>query len=280
MVSLCVGMVYAWVSREAGLTTGRRIAPPPTKYGQGAPAQAKAARPVSPPLRPATPPPPIPAFSGTAVQRKAILTVPAAPLRLQPPPLAIPRRVVQRMTEMDTEEDTTTLAGKAKEIWQLVSSSARGAAGSTIAVIECTDGKFYCTSNDISSISSAAKEKAKALGITGGIQQAGAGFHAEMWAVLLAINDVRGTLKKVGASRACCKYCTAVLKIYGIEMEQESSDLYKSWYNPMTMDEECSPRVGFESKQRTTIPDFRNHSKDYWFTSSSDYGQEPPKKKK
>jgi hypothetical protein len=94
-----------------------------------------------------------------------------------------------------------------------------------------------------------------------------------MWAVLLAKDDVAGTIEKVGASRACCKYCTAVLKHYGVAMEKASDDLYKSWYNPITMNEKCQPRSGFGSKQKTSIPDFRNHSNDYWFSSSSDYDQ-------
>ena len=163
---------------------------------------------------------------------------------------------------------------KAKKIWEMLGENDRSNAATTIAVVHCTDGKYYCTSNDVSAISTRAIKKAEELGITpienDYISQAGAGFHAEMWAVIQAMHTdakiISEVLSKVGASRACCKNCSDVLKILKVPVEEESNTVYKSWYNPMTVGEKCTPRQNFKDNQYKHIPDFRNNSKDYWFT--------------
>lgn len=163
---------------------------------------------------------------------------------------------------------------KAKKIWNTLGANERQNAATTIAVIECTDDKYYCMSNDVSEISQEAIQKAKELGISKSgedyISKAGGGFHAEMWAVLLALkedNDVSNVIRKIGASRACCKFCTGILNALNVTVEEGSDDLYKSWFNPITVGEDCRPRPDFKENQRKDIPDFRNHAKNYWFTS-------------
>ena len=174
---------------------------------------------------------------------------------------------------------------KAHEIWKELGENERQKSATTIAVIECTDGKFYCMSNDVDQISDAAIQKAKELGISpigeDYISQAGAGFHAEMWAVLLAMEQdktVSNVIKKIGASRACCKYCSGILKTLNVTVEEASDDVYKSWYNPLTIDQYCKPRENFQENQLRDIPDFRNHSADNWFTSRTPekYQKVPP----
>lgn len=168
------------------------------------------------------------------------------------------------------------LSAKAREIWEQLGENDRANSATTIAVVLCSDGKFYCTSNDVSSISSQAINKARSLGIstmgTDYISQAGAGFHAEMWAVLQAMlvdATVSNVLEQVGASRACCKCCSDVLAHLGVAAEVTSNDLYKIWYNPITMDEGCKARAGYEALQLKAIPDYRNFGKSYWFVPKS-----------
>lgn len=176
----------------------------------------------------------------------------------------------------------------ASEIWSKLGANVRANGATTIAVVKCADDKMYCTSNDVSQISAEATAAAKAAGITpidgNYISKSGAGFHAEMWAVIQAMSSmgpsdtVASVIKLVGASRPCCKNCTDVLDLLAVEKEEASSTLYKSWYNPITVGEDCCPRPGFEKLQRRSIPDFRNHSADYWFTpgTKKDYQKTAP----
>jgi hypothetical protein len=192
----------------------------------------------------------------------------------------------------------------ATAIWNQLGNNERANSATTIAVVECQDGKLYCTSNDVTQISAAAVEEAKKFNISPDaygnyISQSGAGFHAEMWAVILAMQAIKQDipeivekdarlayvlgkvstiLKNVGASRPCCKNCTDVLKILKVAMEETSGALYRSWYNPMTVDEYCEARKWFHLNQYWDIPDFRNHKKDYWFNYSKNnkYQNYPP----
>jgi hypothetical protein len=161
----------------------------------------------------------------------------------------------------------------AEAVWLKLGINERANAATTIAVVKCADGKMYCTSNDVSQISEEASALAKAKGISpigkDFISRSGAGFHAEMWMVIQALHQdgvVSKVLKGVGASRPCCKGCTDVLKVLDVPMETPSDTEYKSWYNPMTVGEDCRPRKDFASKQLKHIPDFRNNSTSYWFT--------------
>lgn len=168
------------------------------------------------------------------------------------------------------------LKEKATAIWNKLGDNDRSNSATTIAVVQCTNNLCYCTSNDVSSISIAASNEALAQGIsktgTEYISKSGAGFHAEMWAVLMAIDSegsigkAKNVIKKVGASRACCKNCTAVLDLAGITIEERSDTEYNSWYNPITIGDNCKARNDFQDNQRKNIPDFRNHAGDYWFT--------------
>lgn len=178
---------------------------------------------------------------------------------------------------------------KAQEIWKNLGQNDRSNAATTIAVVHCRDGNYYCTSNDVSQISKEAIKKAETLKISpidnNYISQAGSGFHAEMWAVIQAMHAdevVKNVLSKVGASRACCRNCTAVLNVLEVQIEESSDDVYNSWYNPMTVGEDCKPRDGFEDKQHKHIPDFRNNSIDYWFTPNGGgkFQKEAPKSAK
>ena len=180
----------------------------------------------------------------------------------------------------------TPLSNMAAAIWEQLGANARSNAATTIAVVRCTNQKLYCTSNDVSSISQAATQKARALGIsmTGDdyISQAGAGFHAEMWMVIQALPQVpdvfhiNQVLQQVGASRACCNECTAVLQLLGVQMEQPSNTQYGSWYNPITMDERCQPRANYIALQYRNIPDFRQKSLNYWFDAAGKLQNQPP----
>lgn len=201
-----------------------------------------------------------------------------------------------------------TLSTIAQGIWNNLGPNDRANGATTIAVFALHstdhDGPFrFCTSNDVSAISQAAKNEAdnghNTFSLDGNeISQAGAGFHAEMWGIILAghlQSAVDGHLNQqqalghynalapsavfasVGASRACCKQCSAVLQVLGIAAEQPSQTEYPSWYNPLTVDEHCMPRPDFATHQRRTIPDFRNHGNSYWFTDATgrNYVQQP-----
>ncbi|MBI4903178.1 MAG: hypothetical protein HY820_06045 [Acidobacteria bacterium] len=169
-----------------------------------------------------------------------------------------------------------SLSTIALAIWSKLGDNARSNAATTIAVVKCTDKNMYCTSNDVSAISLAAKAEAEEKGISkigdDYVSLAGAGFHAEMWAVIQAMygvkhdpSRVKEVLTSVGASRKCCKFCSSVLTLVNVKMEAASEDEYGSWYNPLTVNEKCQPRPTFAKWQRINIPDFRNKGTDYWW---------------
>jgi hypothetical protein len=181
---------------------------------------------------------------------------------------------------------TTPLSDKAQSIWMQLGDNARSNAATTIAVVFCADQQYYCTSNDVSNISPAAIQKARTLGIskTGNdyISQAGAGFHAEMWMIIQALHaepdvfKVNEVLQRVGASRACCNECTAVLQLLHVQLEMPSNTQYGSWFNPITMDETCNPRANYTALQYRNIPDFRQNNLNYWFDAAGRPQNQPP----
>ena len=176
-----------------------------------------------------------------------------------------------------------SLSSIATKIWEAVSENDRQNSATTIAVIMAPDKTLYCTANDVHSVSATATNIAKQNKIQtiGGdyISLAGAGFHAEMWAVMQALTvdeNVSKSISSIGASRACCKYCTAVLQLLKVGIEQKGDLEFVSWYNPLTMDETCNPRKNFKQFQQKNIPDFRNHSRNYWFTTAKKYQDKAP----
>jgi hypothetical protein len=182
------------------------------------------------------------------------------------------------MLFLDRGREMTTLSEDAVAIWNQLGGGDRAQGATTIAVINCTDGKRYCTSNDVNKITDAAVNKARELGIQKidqkYIDNAGAGFHAEMWAIIQALHgqpNVKPSdvIVSIGASRACCKYCSATLALLNITAEHTSEDLYQSWFNPMTCNEKSKPRPGFKQWQRPDIPDFRNFGRNYWFENEN-----------
>jgi len=163
----------------------------------------------------------------------------------------------------------------AAAIWSKLGENERANAATTIAVVQCTDKKLYCTSNDVSVISKAAIAEAKKQGISpigeDYISQSGAGFHAEMWAVIQAMHAdkvVSKVLSVVGASRACCKQCSDMLEYLKVKAEQPGAVEFKSWTNPLTVGEDSQPRFGFKKSQLAGIPDLRQHGNNYWFVSA------------
>jgi hypothetical protein len=169
-------------------------------------------------------------------------------------------------------KELTTLANR---IWDAVSENSRAQSATTIAIILAGDGSLYCTANDVSSISKKAEDLAivnKVMPISGSyISCAGVGFHAEMWAVQNALTvseSISEVIRKIGSSRPCCKYCTAVLTLKGVAIEESSDTLYSSWINPLTSNDEGNPRKDFAKEQRQDIPDFRRNGKDYWWTDT------------
>jgi ribosomal protein S18 acetylase RimI-like enzyme len=179
------------------------------------------------------------------------------------------RRVVQRASAYAPAK--LSLAQMAAEVHELSSDNARAKAATTIAFANTTDG-LICTTNDVGKVSKEAVQRAVDLGAPE-VDQAGAGFHAEMWMVIrgfdkgLNAGGLSGWLTRVGASRACCKQCSAVLTLCGVQMDQHSNDEYQSWVNPLTTDETSQPRAGWEASQRRDIPDFRQRGTNYWWTS-------------
>lgn len=193
------------------------------------------------------------------------------------PACVVSRSVVQRAAAAAAPakaDAKLSLAAMAREIHELLGLNPRAAAATTIAVAQGKSG-LICTSNDVSKISDAATARAKELGAAAGVEQAGAGFHAEMWMLVDAFTrgaserTVSAVVRKVGASRACCGYCSTVLRRCGIAMEQESKDIYKSWVNPLTTSEKSGPLADFASRQSAEIPDFRQHATNYWWTDAS-----------
>ena len=165
----------------------------------------------------------------------------------------------------------SSLSDKAKVVWNQLNTSGRGMDSTTVAFSKCTDGKLYCTANDVngSSVGEATREEAALQGAAQGVDLASAGFHAEMWAIHLAGDDPAGTISSIGASRPCCFHCTKVLGIYGISAEQPGAIKFKGWVNPMTTGADSQPKGDFASHQRKDLPDFRQNSVDYWWTSKS-----------
>ena len=166
------------------------------------------------------------------------------------------------------------LTDKSKAIWGTLVENTRAQSGTTIAVAQWADKTLLCSANDVSGIPAEATQEAIKQGIAkysnSYVNLASAGFHAEMWIVMLAKarfpqNKVSEVILKVGASRPCCKNCSAILKHLNVEMESQDDQEYKSWYNPLTMNEYCNPIDNFDQFQFKSIPDFRNHGKDYWF---------------
>jgi hypothetical protein len=175
--------------------------------------------------------------------------------------------------EDDDEEEQRelTLSERADAVFALLGDNQRANAATTIAFASAGDQSFFCSSNDVSQISREAQRKAKALGAPGGVVKSGAGFHAEMWMVIEALElgdteeTIRQRIRRVGASRKCCKYCSAILKVLKIPVDAASGSIYKSWVNPLTTGADSRPRPGLPG-QRKSIPDFRQHSLNYWWT--------------
>jgi hypothetical protein len=174
---------------------------------------------------------------------------------------------IQRSVAMP--EVAPTLEQIAEDIHEACSRNGRALASTVIAVARYSDGKMLCTANDISRVDGAAELVREKHGVEGEIYLAGAGFHAEMWIVLNELDNI-GFVEEIGASRPCSKYCSRILSVLNIRASTISNDLFKSWYNPLTVDNECMPKADFKKHQRQDIPDYRSRGIDYWWTGNKD----------
>jgi OTT_1508-like deaminase len=179
----------------------------------------------------------------------------------------------------------TVLTDMATAIVNALDGSERSIAATTIAVCSRADGTFNCASNDVNKVTSA-EAMATQQGVTARhgdlIRQAGIGMHAEMWLIQdmlaegVALGKVKDAMTGMGSSRPSCKYCSQVMQRLGINIESPSTDLYKSWYNPITTKDDGTSRDDFRGNQRLATPDWRQNSTDYWFTDTKPFWTKTP----